>query len=247
MWLRQARPLCQTFLQSEPKTCKIQVSFGSLLSSEYVGRSVFQNMYDVVSSWTCWDTTEQQAPWEQRVLFEVQPGQVDGSDPSSVYYIETDEQCVHLKCTSLQEVPGVDLELDINATPNKLEMNRVTVRCFKTSSDLIKLTADAKCCGVRVVKRKTFSLRTHFLWEYTFTLTWTTPSVEDRDNPEKPFTFVQQPKYEVQITCWPSENTPKNTSTEYLAESLLYKIHEAVPARYRSSTGTSVSLPSAVA
>lgn len=244
-WLLCTRQLCQTFLQNNQEGCKIQATLGSLLNSGHIGRSAFQSVYDLVTSWTCWSVSELEAPWETCVQFEVQSTHVEDGDPSSSYSIETDDQCVRVNCTTSKSALDTNLLLDVKSTPSKLELSKVTVNCVTVSTEIIKLTPSAKCCGVRVVRRKVFRLSTHFLWEYTFNLVWASPYVEDRDDPKKPLTFIQEPTCEVCVSCCANENTPPNTSVDYLAESLLYKIHDSIPTRYRSSDGTSVSLPSA--
>jgi len=246
-WFAYAAPLCRPFLEKRDPGCKLRATFGSLLNKTYVGRAAFQNMYDLVSSGSCWNVDEQERDWETRVRYELLESQVASTHAraNTRWFVETDAECVQVDCFAITEDPSTTRDLVLKSSSDKLEIDGVTIRRIQEDTSLLTLEAHSPYAGVTIVKKKVFTVQTHFHWEYTFCLVWSSPFQEDRDDSAGALIFKQEPKCEVHVTCQLLAE-PGNTATswEYLAESLLYKIHDAVPSRYRSPGGASVSIPS---
>lgn len=245
-WLQQMAPLARAFANPTHKGKRLEAYYGSLVSKYTIGRSAFQNIYDLISSWPCWDLNKQESAWETKILFELQPSQIASPvSENTKYYIETDEQCVKMRLFSVTQVPTVNVDLVLKSTPDVKEFSRITAKHVLLNDCLFKVSSSAFFSNAVVIKRKVFELNTHFHWEYEFTLTWAAPYVEDREA-SSDLVFKQDPKCGIKVICQPLQDNSEHFTEEYIAESLIYKIHESVPSNYRSSDGTSVSLSSNV-
>lgn len=259
-WLNYAHPVCQPFVTTsdtkQPKfTKRLQATFRNRLNNDSIGRSAFQNVYDLISSWPCWDVVEQDQDWKTTILWEVSPTQIASSSSSSSsnnglchtsqlkHYIESDEQCINVKYFTVQPLQNKPLPLHLPHTPDVNQFSGVTIQSYvHDNTSQIKLVSNATYSNVEVVKQKLFTLKTHFHWQYEFRLAWSCPYVEDRESTTVPLVFKQEPKCQFRITCSLLDNTP-DVSTQYVSESLLLKVHESIPALYKAPDGTSVCLP----
>ena len=252
VWINRMEPLGRAFLDSslpnKRPNKRLQAIFGCSINKTYIGRVAFQNIYDLVSSWPCWNPLIQSRDWDVKLQFEVPSSQVIPTNQNSGvtagrlpgksgYFIETDEQCVDVKCYSISQDPPENVDMNIKWSKDKKEIGSVTAQHLIVDTQLFKLAPHASFCSVTVLKRKRFEFTTHFHWTYEFTLSWSVPFVDEK---EEMYIFKQDPKCEVKVICdhLPSSET---YTLEYLAESFLYKIHECIPSIYRSPDGTSVS------
>lgn len=277
-WVKYATPVCAAFLdgKTHPETVRLQATFRSRLSPDSVGRTAFQNIYDLVSSWPCWSLVQQDQDWETVIRFQVSPlpvmsatsalpstnasktsssgsgtgtglasGTINDPPPSAhraSHYIESDESSVCVKCYSITPCHESPLPLALASSPDVNQINGVTFESFTHCESHFKLSPSSSYSDVDVIKRKIFTLETRFRWQYEFDLVWSSPYVEDRENVSPSLIFKQEPKCQFRITCNFLNTT--DVSVEYLSESLLLKIHESIPALYKASDGTSVSIPS---
>lgn len=243
-WLDRFAPLASALLDKHSTGNRLEASFGSLINKQFIGRAAFQNIYDLVSSWACWDLLKQEAEWQTKVIFEVQSSQVIGGDsPHTRWFVETDEQCVNVSCYCVLQKPSSHIDMTLKGAQDKNQLSTVTARHVIVDDTLFKMVPNATFSDVVVVKRKVFEVDNYFHWKYEFTLTWASPFIDEKEGPA--FVFKQEPKCEFKITCEPLAGITEKCSVDYIAESFLYRVHEAVPSFYRSSDGTSVSLSSA--
>ena len=254
-WINRFDPLGRAFLDSSLSNKQLQAIFGCSINKRYIGRVAFQTIYDLVSSWSCWNPLTQSQDWDVKLIFEVPSSNVIHQQASTTlntdrspgatgttvrYFIETDEQCVNVKCYTVVKEPTKDVHMNVKATTDMKELGCVTAQHLMIDAQLFKLTPHASFCSVTVVKRKRFEFTTHFHWTYEFNLSWSMPFIDQK---EEFYVFKQDPKCEVKVIC---EHLPTSEtySLEYLAESFLFKIHECIPSCYRSPDGTSVSFTS---
>lgn len=254
-WFSYVQPLVTTFTDSrcdsERGKYELVATFGCLLSQKYIGRAAFQSIYDLVSSWQCWDLSHQAQDWETIVRYEVQTSQVSAdsipqqTSTCATYTVETDEQCVNTNCITTSRQPNEEKQLHLKSTTDALEMNKITVTNSYVDNNLFKLVPKATFGGIEVVKKKTFHLKTHLHWEYEFSLVWSSPFLDELESPSGLLVFKQEPKCEFKIKCKKrsEEGVETPTNWHYVAESFLLKLHDTIPSAYRSSDGSSVSLP----
>jgi hypothetical protein len=241
-WFDYAQPLFAGFTEAPPKHNTLRATFGSTINEKYVGRRAFQNMYDIVSSWACWDPYDQEAAWETRLRFEVKPCEQHTGPIDSKCFVETDDQCVDIVC--ITEIISPTLRLDLKGCRDQRELSCVSLQQVSKSVEAFKLSPNATYDDVEVIKSKRFRLKTHLDWTYEFSLVWASPFVDAQDDVvAHPLFFKQEPRCQVTVSCRLIETRPVNW--EYLADSFLLKVHETIPLIYRSSDGSSVSIPAA--
>lgn len=246
-WFRYAESVSQAFVNATPvENKKLQATFGNLLNNEYIGRKAFQNIYDHVSCWPCWDLASQELDWETKIRYELQASQMatTNNDSTTKWFVETDEHCVAVDCSTIIQSPPQVLQLDIKSCKDKLEMSHISISSINIDTTLFKIIPKATYSGAQVIKKKVFKLDTHLHWEYEFCLVWSCPFLEEPEG-NGTLVFKQEPKCEIRITCEkrsdPTVETP--TNWKYVAESLLLKIYDAIPPLYKSSDKACISLP----
>jgi hypothetical protein len=240
-WFDYAQSLFVGFVDAPPKHNILRATFGSTVNSKYVGRRVFQNVYDLVSSWSCWDPCDQESPWATKLRFEVKPCEQYVIPAGSQCFVETDDQCVDITCTTETYSPA--LGLDILGSKNQRELSGISLQHVSETGDTFKLSPNATYDNVEVVRSKRFHLKTHLDWTFEFSLVWASPFVDAQDDTatSHPLIFKQDPRCQITVSCRVIESQPVNWN--YLADSFLLKVHETVPLVYRSSNGSSVSIP----
>lgn len=244
-WFDRSKALCNMFSSPIANTnTQITITFGSSNNPRYIGREAFQNIYDLVSSWPCWDI-ENPSSWQTQATFEVGKSHIASGakldQPGVKHFVKTDEQGVKVECVSLkhnEQVLPILLKLHYSPTPK--EIDRVEIDSVYCNHDLFRLKSSASFTGIEVTKTMSFELKTHFEWKYQFSLVWSFPFTEDRENPDASLIFKTEPKCRFAIICNPIVDS--NVPWQHLAESMLLKIHECVPNIYRSPEGGSVSL-----
>lgn len=242
-WFDYSSLLCNKFLHHEENLePTILITFGSSFSPSYIGRESFQSIYDLVTSWPCWDLDSTQ--WNTKIRFEILHEQISNSVyPHALkYYIESDEHNINNECITVvrEESP---LLVELNHTPNKHDISHVNVKCQFQHSEPFKLRHNASFSGVQVVKQIVLEVHTHFTWKYIFSLVWAFPYIDDKESINLSLIFKSDPLCKFEIVCQKNEPS-EHTLWQYLSESILLKIHETIPNNYRSSEGVSVSFPS---
>jgi hypothetical protein len=271
-WVSYAAPACQGFLEVKaPKHIrKLQAVFGNRMCSDSVGKDVFQKIYDLVSSWSCWGAVPQDEDWSTVVRYEVLPTQLASSVPDqeesmslslTSHFIETDQDCTDVQCYTVTPINSSPVHLSLKSSPDITQLSKIKCQSLLHNKTHFKLTNNATYANVEVIKRKVFTVVTHFRWQYEFSLVWSSPYIEDRENATSPLVFQQDPKCQFRITCnflddddhgvnetkagsGSGSGSVPNISLPYLSESFLMKVHECIPASYRAPDGTSVSIPS---